>query len=125
VTVNWEGSTDTISGLTAASNASGTVGGTSYTWTASTRALSMSHQYLDDNPTGTSSDVYSVALSVSDDDLGTSSTSANVTVNNVNPVIDTLNITSPINEFTTATLNGTYHDVGTQDTHKIDVNWGD
>src|SRR4029079_17832651 len=72
VTVNWEGGpTDTISGLTAAANASGTVGGTTYTWTAATSALSMSHQYLDDNPSVTSSDIYSVALTVSDDDSGT------------------------------------------------------
>jgi len=72
--------------------------------------LTLTHQYLDDNPPATLSDLYTVSLSVSDDDLGTSGTSADVTVDNLDPAIDSLNITSPTNENGTATLTGTYHD---------------
>ncbi|MBY0588251.1 right-handed parallel beta-helix repeat-containing protein, partial [bacterium] len=55
VEVNWgEGSPDTITGL-GLTNATGSIGGTAYVWTASTRLLSLSHKYLDDNPTGSPS----------------------------------------------------------------------
>src|SRR5262249_31355250 len=80
LTVNWgEGSPQTYS-LPAGSN-----------------HFSVSHQYLDDNPTNTASDVYAISLSLSD---GTASATANtsVTVNNVAPKLSNVTVTSPINE---------------------------
>ena len=47
-----------------------------------------------------------------------------LTVNNVDPVIDSLSVTPEIDENGTVTLTGTYSDVGTLDTHTIDVDWG-
>ncbi len=46
----------------------------------------LTHKYLDDNPTGTASDDYTVAIDVSDGSA-TASTSATVTVDNVDPVL--------------------------------------
>src|SRR5262249_57276954 len=43
------------------------------------------HQYLDDNPTSTPSDVYPISVTVTDDDGGGVSSSTSVTVNNVAP----------------------------------------
>ena len=89
VDVDWKDGapTDTITGLGLV-NASGTVGGTTYTWDAQSRQLTVSHLYKDDGPTSMSSDTYAVALVVRDDDLGASSPySVDVTVANVRPVL--------------------------------------
>jgi hypothetical protein len=51
--------------------------------------FSSMHQYLDDNPTGTPSDVYTITVTVTDDTSGDSDTQMIVeTVNNVPPVLD-------------------------------------
>ncbi|MFO0789325.1 MAG: right-handed parallel beta-helix repeat-containing protein [Pirellulales bacterium] len=126
VQVNWgEGTPDVLSlGLT---NSSGTVGGTTYTWTAATRALALSHQYLDDNPTGTPSDTYTLTVKVADDDMtgnfaGTLGvdyvqTTANLTVNNVAPTAVAYSLPASVNEGSLATINITGQtDVGTLDT---------
>ena len=69
VQVNWdEGTPDLISlGLTDSSG--GTLSGTSYVWTAATRTLQVSHQYLDDNPAATTSDNHTLTVKVADDDM--------------------------------------------------------
>src|SRR6185503_12785224 len=82
------------------------------------------HQYLDDNPTGTASDVYSISVTLTDDDTGTDTDSTTTTITNVAPVIDSLAATS-VNENGTVHLTGTYHDVGSQDTHTLTINWGE
>jgi Ca2+-binding RTX toxin-like protein len=90
------------------------------------REFSTTHQYLDDNPTSTSSDNYSVNLILTDDDGGIDSTSANVAVKNVAPEIVSLVINPPfVEERGTATLTGAFRDVGTLDTHKATIDWGD
>ncbi|HMO10397.1 MAG TPA: PKD domain-containing protein, partial [Actinotalea sp.] len=89
IDVDWKDGDpiDTITGL-GLLDASGTVGNTAYEWTAATRLLKLSHQYLDDNPTGTPSDVYHVTLVARDNGLGESEpVVANVVVNNVRPVL--------------------------------------
>src|SRR4029078_1355019 len=40
-----------------------------------TRTFSATHQFVDDNPTGTSSDTYNITASVTDDDTGSGSAS--------------------------------------------------
>src|SRR5262249_27384715 len=57
--------------------------------------FSASHQYLDDNPTGTSSDVYSVGVTITDDDTGSATASTSVTVNNVAPVVGSISGPNP------------------------------
>src|SRR4029078_7830584 len=87
VDVNWQdgpGTANTVAGLTFSGNASGTVGATTYSWDAAKHQLTLSHQYLDDNPTGTAQDPYDVTLTVHDDDATTGNTqTATVTVKNV------------------------------------------
>ena len=87
-------------------------------------SFSITHQYLDDDPTMTPQDSYTITVTLTDDDTGSDSTSTSTLVKNVDPSINTLNVTPMIDEDGTVTLTGTYSDVGTLDTHKIDVNWG-
>ena len=88
------------------------------------RTFSADHQYLDDNPTGTGSDVYTIGVTLTDDDTGTDTASTTVTVNNLDPVIASVNA-PVINEDGTATITGSFTDVGTLDTHTVQINWGD
>ncbi len=61
---------------------------TTYTYPAGTTVFTETHQYLDDNPTGTASDVYTVSLTVQDD-FGAQGTAATaITVNNLAPIVD-------------------------------------
>jgi Ca2+-binding RTX toxin-like protein len=84
----------------------------------------IAHQYLDDNPTGTASDEYTINVTLTDDDLGTYSTATTTTITNVAPVIDSLSATS-VDENGVVHLTGTYGDVGTQDTHTLTIDWGE
>src|SRR6185312_184564 len=51
---------------------------------------SATHQYLDDQPTATASDLNTVTVTVDDGEGGTASATTTVTVNNVAPVIANL-----------------------------------
>lgn len=86
--------------------------------------FSIDHQYLDDNPTGTSTDDYTVTVTLEDDDGGSVTDSAIITVDNVNPIISSISI-SNINENDIATLSGTFTDSGTLDSFELSVDWGD
>jgi hypothetical protein len=87
-------------------------------------SFDITHQYLDDNPTGTDSDVYTIGVTLTDDDTGAASDSTTTTITNVAPVIDGLAATS-VDENGVVHLTGTYHDVGTQDTHTLTIDWGE
>lgn len=67
--------------------------------------------------------VYVALLTVTDDDGGSGQDSTTINVTNVDPTIDSVAITSPIDENDTATLSGTYSDPGTADTHELDIDW--
>ncbi|MHC4402496.1 MAG: InlB B-repeat-containing protein [Planctomycetota bacterium] len=89
------------------------------------RSFTATHQYLDDGLSGTPSDVYAVIVNVSDND-GADMASAEVTVNNVAPVITSLSATpETIDENGLVTLSGTFSDPGTQDTFILVVDWGE
>lgn len=78
VQVNWQdgSNADTLAlGLT---NGSGTVGGTTYTWTASSRTLQLTHLFTDNGS-------FAVSIAATDKDGGVGSTNKTVTVNNVIP----------------------------------------
>jgi hypothetical protein len=81
---------------------------------------SATHQYLDDNPTATASDVNPIGVTVADNGSPQGATSANsqVTVNNLVPAISS--VTGPVPPQplgTTVSVTGTFTDVGTRDTH--------
>jgi hypothetical protein len=110
--INWgEGATQTIS------------------LPAGTAAFSTTHQYKDDNPTGTSSDVYTIGLTLTDDDTGSATRNVTTTVNNLAPVITAHDNSNPqsnkAKEGQTITINGSFTDVGTLDTHVAQIDWGD
>jgi hypothetical protein len=91
-----EGGTLTLKGGFADANTSDTHAvtidwgdGTSSTLELAAGALSFSatHPYADDNPSGTSSDVYRIGVTVTDPDGGSAAGSTSVTVNNVAPSV--------------------------------------
>jgi hypothetical protein len=83
-----------------------------------------SHQYSDDDPTGTPADDYPISATVTDDDAGGGSAAATVTVRNVAPAVTNQTGPAAVTENGTYTLTGTFHDPGTRDTHTVVINWG-
>ena len=69
--------------------------------------------------------VCNITFQVSDDDGGTGTAFAIVTVSNLAPVLGAVAIASPIDEDGVATLSGTITDPGSADTFTLDVDWGD
>jgi PKD repeat protein len=94
---------------------------------AGARALSATHQFLDDNPSGTPSDSYTVAVRVLDDDGGASPpTTAVITVNNVAPLnVAVIPPAKMVDEGSPITLDFTFDDPGAQDAHTYQIDWGD
>ncbi|WMW25154.1 PKD domain-containing protein [Methanolobus sediminis] len=93
---------------------------------AGTTVFSKNHQYLDDDPSGTSSDDYTVTVTVTDDDGGVGTESSVVTVNNIAPEI--ISLSSPIDPIAVnepITISSDFIDVGTLDTHTVSIDWGD
>jgi hypothetical protein len=89
-------------------------------------ARSVSHTYLDDDPSGTPQDVYTITMTVTDDDLGSDTQSFPVLVKNVAPFDISLELSeSVINENDTVTLSGAFFDPGILDTHTVTIDWGD
>ena len=58
-----------------------------FTFPPGTTSFSLTHQYLDDNPTNTGLDDYRIALRLADDDGGEDTEEIDVTVKNVAPII--------------------------------------
>jgi hypothetical protein len=94
------------------------------------------HQYKDDNPTNTASDLNSVTVTICDGGQdGNQATTADnacagqgttITVRNVAPVITSANgPTTPQPAGSSITVTANFTDVGTQDTHVCSVNWDD
>lgn len=108
----------------------------SFTYPAGTTAYSVTHQYLDDNPTATAVDVYMIAVGIEDDDSGTGSASTTIQVSNLDPVTSLDSVADEtgaevaegvrlalIN--TRVGLAASFTDVGLLDTHVASVDWGD
>ncbi|HLO36380.1 MAG TPA: PKD domain-containing protein, partial [Candidatus Deferrimicrobium sp.] len=86
----------------------------------------ISHQYLDDNPTGTASDGYTISVTVTDDDGGSTSGTTSVTVTNVAPAIATLaGPLAPTPKGAAVSFTATFTDVGSLDTHTCLWTWDD
>src|SRR5205085_873467 len=63
----------------------GDAGTSTINLTGGGRTFSAMHQYLDDNPSGTSSDAYTIHVNVTDDDTQFADASTSVTVSNLPP----------------------------------------
>lgn len=108
----------------------------SFSRPAGATSFSVSHQYLDDDPTGTPNDIYAIAVNVTDDDGGTGTANPTVKVNNVPPIasIDAVvdeagNVIGQVADFVLAGLglhlSSSFTDVGTRDTQQATIDWGD
>jgi hypothetical protein len=93
------------------------------TVTVSGGTFAVTHQYLDDDPTATASDVYTIGVTLTDDDTGTDAGSTSATITNVAPVVT--GVPQSVNKETGLLLLANFTDVGTLDTHTAEVNWGD
>ncbi len=83
------------------------------------------HTYLDDNPTGTSSDTYNIKVTVTDDDTGIGTAETAVTVDNVVPTVDAgsdQEVYLGQGVFLDSVI---FSDTGMQDTHTATIDWGD
>jgi len=82
------------------------------------------HRYLDDNPTGTASDQYTIRVRVRDDDTGTTKANAALTVNNVAPVATSIDISpSEVNEGDEQEFTFTWDDPGSLDSYMVYIDW--
>ncbi|MDY6835021.1 MAG: PKD domain-containing protein, partial [Chloroflexota bacterium] len=84
------------------------------------------HQYLDDNPSGTLVDDYNITVTMEDNAAEQDVSSIVVTVNNVAPSCE--GITAPMEPCeagTVVTVGASFTDVGTLDTHTAHWDWGD
>lgn len=89
----------------------------------------LTHQYLDDNPTGTPSDTYTISATLTDDDTGSNTVSTSTLITNVAPTITAIGNSSPdcgiATEGEAVSITGTFTDTGTLDTHTATIDWGD
>lgn len=93
--------------------------------------FSTTRTFLDDHPdTGTPFDLFTVNITIDDDDLGSDNdTSSDLRVNNVDPVITSFDSSATFenkgNEGEPVDFTGTFTDIGILDTHTAIVDWGD
>lgn len=93
------------------------------------RGFTASHQYLDDAPSNSPFDDYSVTVQVTDDDGDRGTGETTITVVNAIPTIESLSgtatFTQPASESDAVTISGDFSDLGSLDTHTATINWGD
>jgi hypothetical protein len=94
-----------------------------YPYLATTTDFTVTHQYLDDEPTGTPWDDQVIALTLQDRDGSQDSVTTTVRVNNVPPLLADLSLTTPLNEHDTLTLSGRIVDPSPLDTFTLVVIW--
>lgn len=105
--------------------------GVSTSLTISGGTFSTMRSFPDDHPaTGTAFDLFTVDVTITDDDGGSDTeTSPVLTVNNVAPEITGVSNSTPITdkavEGEVVTINGAFTDVGVLDTHTAVVDWDD
>jgi PKD repeat protein len=96
-------------------------------------SYSLSHRYLDDNPTATPSDVYAVHLVIKDKDGGEGTADTTVTVRNVRPTVNIDRVVGDAGEIAldesvvaglALTSYESYTDAGSQDTRTATRSWG-
>lgn len=86
--------------------------------------FSASHTFVDDDPTTSPSDLYTITLLASDDDTGTATATEQIRVADLAPVV-TVDPISATTENVAITMTSTFTDAGVADTHSAVVDWGD
>lgn len=89
--------------------------------------FSVQHLYKDDGPiggNGTPTDTSTISASSTDSDAVSEGSSTSVTVNDIPPTV-TLNQPSSVPVNGTATVTGSFTDIGLFDQHSMQINWGD
>jgi len=93
------------------------------------QSFTLTHQYLDDNPTNTPTDPCTISVVIADKDDGVGEAVTEVQVNNVAPVItecrSSATVSSKAVEGQAVTVELRFVDVGTLDIHKVSIAWGD
>jgi hypothetical protein len=107
---------------------------------AGTTQFEVEHVYRDDDPTGTAEDDFTVEVSVTDDDTGQWTGTTTATVSNVAPVATFDSITDSagnsigpvppedldvVLQGLEISIEASFSDVGTRDTHLAAIDWGD
>ena len=99
------------------------------------RTFAADHIYIDDNPTNTASDEYTVTVTLDDDDRGSVSSTSDITVENVEPTFTTIDVTDALedeagsltvtyDEKNTVSFEADFDDPGTRDTYDVLIDWG-
>lgn len=96
-----------------------------FNYPAGTTAFDETHAYPDDNPTATSSDVYLIGLTATDDDSGLAIANTTVTVNNLAPLVDAGPAAMTVMQSTSIDFSGWFTDAGVLDSHQISWDFGD
>jgi hypothetical protein len=87
-------------------------------------SFSATHTLRDDHPTGTGADEATVTVFIEDDDSGAAASSAVISVNNVGPVLEPLEVDAAgVDEDGTVVVSGTFHDPGLYDSHALTIDW--
>ncbi|HND50762.1 MAG TPA: Ig-like domain-containing protein, partial [Pirellulaceae bacterium] len=96
---------------------------------------SATHQYMDDDPSGSAFDQYEITALIQDDSGGSDLTPLGlviVQVDNEQPYGLTFSTDAPlvagvptVDEGDVVLLSGAFVDVGTRDTHRVAIDWGD
>lgn len=97
---------------------------TMFTLSAGLREFVRSHQYVDDDPSNTSIDPYTITVTITDEDNDEGSAASVILVSNVQPTVS-LSSVADISENGVATLNGSFFDAGRYDEHDLIVDWDD
>jgi hypothetical protein len=87
--------------------------------------VSVTHKYLDDNPSVTPRDRYTIHLLWRDQHGGSNTGTLPIVVRNVAPSLSNLTFSSPVVQGQRATLSGLINDPGLRDTFRLLVIWGD
>jgi hypothetical protein len=99
---------------------------TTLTLGAGVTTYSTTHQYKDDNPTGTAQDVNAITVTMTDKDNAAGSNGTTITVKNVAPVVTSVTgPTAPLSMGSTVNVTANFTDLGTQDIHTCTINWDD
>ncbi|MBT8214243.1 MAG: PKD domain-containing protein [Acidimicrobiia bacterium] len=92
---------------------------------AGERSVLFMHRYVDDDPTASPSDEYTITVTVTDDDTGTDTDTTVIEVFNVEPTIDAGPDQRVARQHQITLGPAVFRDQGTADTHTATVNWGD